>query len=51
MLTLPLPVVVALALAYTAARAWFGSDRVRWHPFLVLLVVAVAGQSLLVALV
>lgn len=51
MLTLPLPVVVALALAYTAARAWFGSDRARWHPFLVLLVVAVAGQSLLVALV
>lgn len=51
MLTLPLPVVVALALAYTAARAWFAGDRGRWHPFLVLLVVAVAAQSLLVALV
>jgi len=51
MLTLPLPVVVAMALAYTAARAWFGGDRARWHPFLILLVVAVAAQSLLVALV
>lgn len=51
MLTLPLPVVVALALAYTAALAWFGRDRRRWHPFIVLLVAAVAGQSLLVALV
>lgn len=51
MLTLPLPVVVALALAYTAARAWFGGDRARWHPLLVLLVVAVAAQTLLVALV
>lgn len=50
MLTLPLPVVVALALVYTAARAWFGSDRARWHPLLVLLVGA-AAQSLLVALV
>ena len=51
MLTLPLPVVVALALTYTAARAWFGGDWRRWHPFIVLLVAAVAGQSLLVALV
>jgi AraC-like DNA-binding protein len=51
MLTLPLPVVVALALAYTAARTWFGGDRARWHPLLVLLVVAAAAQSLLVALV
>lgn len=51
MLTLPLPVVVALALAYTAAWAWFGGDRARWHPLLVLLVVAAAAQSLLVALV
>lgn len=51
MLSLPLPVVVALALAYTAARAWFGDDRARWHPLLILLVVAVAAQSLLVALV
>ena len=51
MLTLPLPVVVALALAYTAARVWFGDDRARWHPLLVLLVVAAAAQSLLVALV
>jgi AraC-like DNA-binding protein len=51
MLTLPLPVVVALALAYTAALAWFGGDRRRWHPLLVALVMAVAAQSLLVALV
>lgn len=51
MLTLPLPVVVALALAYTAARTWFGGERARWHPLLVLLVVAAAAQSLLVALV
>lgn len=51
MLTLPLPVVVTLALVYTAARVWFGGDRARWHPLLVLLVVAVAAQSLLVALV
>jgi AraC-like DNA-binding protein len=51
MLTLPLPVVVALALAYTAALAWFGADRARWHPLLVLLVAAVAAQSLLVGLV
>jgi AraC-like DNA-binding protein len=51
MLTLPLPVVVALALAYTAARAWFGGDRARWHPLLILMVVAAAAQSLLVALV
>jgi AraC-like DNA-binding protein len=51
MLTLPLPVVVALALAYTAARVWSGDDRARWHPLLVLLVVAAAAQSLLVALV
>lgn len=51
MLTLPLPAIVALALAYTAARAWCRSDRERWHPLLMLLVVAVAAQSLLVALV
>lgn len=51
MLTLPLPVVVALALAYTAARVWFGGDRARWHPMLVMLVVSVAAQSLLVACV
>lgn len=51
MLTLPLPVVVALVLAYIAARAWFGSERARWHPLLILLVGAVSGQSLLVALV
>jgi AraC-like DNA-binding protein len=51
MLTLPLPVVVALVLAYIAARAWFGSDRARWHPLLILLVGAVSAQSLLVALV
>jgi len=51
MLTLPLPVVVALVLAYIAARAWFGSERARWHPLLILLVGAVSAQSLLVALV
>jgi hypothetical protein len=51
MLTLPLPVVVALALAYIAARAWFGGDSARWHPLLILMVVAAAAQSLLVALV
>jgi AraC-like DNA-binding protein len=51
MLTLPLPVVVALALLYTAARSWFGGDRARRPPLLVLLVVAAAAQSLLVALV
>lgn len=51
MLTLPLPVVVALALTYTAARVWFGGDRARWHPMLVMLVVSVAAQSLLVACV
>lgn len=52
MLTLPLPVVVALALAYIAARAWLGGDRGgRWHPMLILLVGAVAAQSLLIALV
>jgi AraC-like DNA-binding protein len=51
MLTLPLPIFVALVLAYIAARAWFGSDRARWHPMLVLLVGAVAAQSVLVSLV
>lgn len=51
MLTLPLPVVVSLVLTYIAACAWFGGDRARWHPLLVLLVVAVAAQNLLVALV
>lgn len=51
MLTLPLPVVVALALVYAAARAWLGGERSRWHPLMVLLVGAVAAQSLLVALV
>lgn len=51
MLTLPLPVVVALVLIYAAARAWWGSGAARWHPLMVMLVAAVAGQSLLVALV
>ncbi len=52
MLTLPLPVVVALALAFIAARAWLISERGgRWHPLLILLVGAVAAQSLLIALV
>jgi AraC-like DNA-binding protein len=51
MLTLPLPVIVALVLAYIAARAWLGRERARWHTLLVLLVGAVAAQSLLVALV
>lgn len=51
MLTLPLPVVVALALIFTAVRAWIGGDRGRWHPMLIVLVLAVAGQGLLVAAV
>lgn len=51
MLTLPMPAVVALALTYTAALAWLGSDRRRLHPLIVRLVALVAGQSLLVALV
>jgi len=52
LLTLPLPVVVALALAFVAARAWLGGDRGgRWHPLLILLVGATAAQSLLIALV
>lgn len=50
MLTLPLPLVVALALAYTAVRSGFGGDRARWHPLVVVLVVSVAAQSVLVAL-
>jgi AraC-like DNA-binding protein len=52
MLTLPLPVVVALTLAFVAARAWLGSERGgRWHPLLILMVGAMAAQSLLIALV
>lgn len=51
MLTLPLPVVVALALVYTAANAWRGSHQAKWSPLLIGLVVAMAAQSLLVALV
>lgn len=51
MLTLPLPVVVALVLAYAAAKAGFRDDRARWHPMMLLLVGMVAAQSLLVALV
>lgn len=52
MLTLPLPAVVALILAFIAARAWLVSERDgRWHPLLILMVAAVAAQSLLIALV
>lgn len=51
MLTLPLPVVVSLALIYTAVRVWFGGDQRRVHPLVALMVLAVAAQSLLVALV
>ncbi|GAA6142457.1 helix-turn-helix domain-containing protein [Hydrogenophaga sp. 5NK40-0174] len=51
MLTLPLPVIVALALAYTAAKAWLGGEHKRWHPVMTTWVGMVAAQSLLVALV
>lgn len=52
MLTLPLPAVVALALAFVAARAFLASDRGgRWHPLVLLMVGATAAQSLLIALV
>ncbi len=51
-LTLPLPAVVALALAFVAVRACLASKRGgRWHPLVITMVAATAAQSMLIALV